>query len=176
VDADQGRSTELNRAAVYVEQHGSGTPVVLIHGGLTSSAMWEAVGWRSGRTVAGVSKRPPLPVKVGAIAFVVVSAPSQVATALAGGGADLVFGLAMTFAVVILAYQLWLGTPVVLWVVCLILGANAAAILKHLLITGGWRYASTVIVLLIAGLLLIPRSARRWFGLQSQGGTSGPGT
>jgi len=41
VDAHEGRSIEVNGAAVYVEQHGSGTPVVLIHGGLTSSAMWE---------------------------------------------------------------------------------------------------------------------------------------
>jgi pimeloyl-ACP methyl ester carboxylesterase len=40
VDAHEGRSIEVNGAAVYVEQHGSGTPVVLIHGGLISSAMW----------------------------------------------------------------------------------------------------------------------------------------
>jgi pimeloyl-ACP methyl ester carboxylesterase len=41
VDAHQGRSIEVNGAAVYVEQHGSGTAVVLIHGGLMSNAMWE---------------------------------------------------------------------------------------------------------------------------------------
>jgi pimeloyl-ACP methyl ester carboxylesterase len=41
VDAAEGRSIEVNGAAVYVEQHGSGLPVVLIHGGLMSSAMWE---------------------------------------------------------------------------------------------------------------------------------------
>jgi pimeloyl-ACP methyl ester carboxylesterase len=41
VDANEGRSIEVNRATVYVEQHGTGTPVVLIHGGLVSSAMWE---------------------------------------------------------------------------------------------------------------------------------------
>jgi pimeloyl-ACP methyl ester carboxylesterase len=39
--AHEGRSIEVNGAAVYVEQHGSGTPVVLIHGGLMSNAMWE---------------------------------------------------------------------------------------------------------------------------------------
>lgn len=41
VDAHEGRSIEVNGASVYVEQHGSGTPVVLIHGGLIASAMWE---------------------------------------------------------------------------------------------------------------------------------------
>src|SRR5215216_1610063 len=41
VDAHEGRSIEVNGAAVYVEQYGSGTPVVLIHGGLVSNAMWE---------------------------------------------------------------------------------------------------------------------------------------
>jgi pimeloyl-ACP methyl ester carboxylesterase len=43
VHAREGRSIEVNGAAVYVEQHGSGTPVVLIHGGLLSNAMWEPV-------------------------------------------------------------------------------------------------------------------------------------
>jgi pimeloyl-ACP methyl ester carboxylesterase len=41
VDAADGRSIEVNGAVLYVEQQGSGTPVVLIHGGLISSAMWE---------------------------------------------------------------------------------------------------------------------------------------
>ena len=41
MDAHEGRSIAVNGAAVYVEQHGSGTPVVLIHGGLVSNAMWE---------------------------------------------------------------------------------------------------------------------------------------
>jgi pimeloyl-ACP methyl ester carboxylesterase len=39
--AHEGRSIEVNGAAVYVKQHGSATPVVLIHGGLMSHAMWE---------------------------------------------------------------------------------------------------------------------------------------
>ena len=38
---DEGRSIEVNEATVYVEEHGSGTPVVLIHGGLISNAMWK---------------------------------------------------------------------------------------------------------------------------------------
>jgi pimeloyl-ACP methyl ester carboxylesterase len=38
-----GRRTEVNGATLYYEEHGAGTPVVLIHGGLTSSAMWEPV-------------------------------------------------------------------------------------------------------------------------------------
>jgi pimeloyl-ACP methyl ester carboxylesterase len=36
-----GRSIEVNGAALYCEQRGAGTPVVLIHAGLVSSAMWE---------------------------------------------------------------------------------------------------------------------------------------
>ncbi len=35
-----GRSIEVNGAALYCEERGSGTPVVLIHAGLVSSAMW----------------------------------------------------------------------------------------------------------------------------------------
>jgi pimeloyl-ACP methyl ester carboxylesterase len=41
MDAREGRSIEVNGAALYVEQHGSGTPVVLIHGGLLTNAMWD---------------------------------------------------------------------------------------------------------------------------------------
>jgi pimeloyl-ACP methyl ester carboxylesterase len=38
-----GRSIEVNGAALYYEEHGAGAPVVLIHGGLVSGAMWEPV-------------------------------------------------------------------------------------------------------------------------------------
>ena len=37
----RGRSIEVNGATLYYEDRGAGTPLVLIHGGLTSSAMWE---------------------------------------------------------------------------------------------------------------------------------------
>jgi pimeloyl-ACP methyl ester carboxylesterase len=36
-----GRSIEVNGATLYYEERGAGTPVMLIHGGLVSSAMWE---------------------------------------------------------------------------------------------------------------------------------------
>jgi pimeloyl-ACP methyl ester carboxylesterase len=38
-----GRSIEVNGAALYYEQHGDGAPLILIHGGLASSAEWEPV-------------------------------------------------------------------------------------------------------------------------------------
>src|SRR5215218_2686448 len=38
-----GRSIEVDGATLYCEERGTGTPVVLIHGGLVSSAMWEPV-------------------------------------------------------------------------------------------------------------------------------------
>ena len=37
----RGRSREVNGATLYYEDRGAGAPLVLIHGGLTSSAMWE---------------------------------------------------------------------------------------------------------------------------------------
>jgi pimeloyl-ACP methyl ester carboxylesterase len=38
-----GRSIEVHGATLYCEERGTGTPVVLIHGGLVSSAMWGPV-------------------------------------------------------------------------------------------------------------------------------------
>jgi pimeloyl-ACP methyl ester carboxylesterase len=39
----RGHSIEVNGATLYYEERGTGTPVVLIHGGLMSSAMWGSV-------------------------------------------------------------------------------------------------------------------------------------
>jgi pimeloyl-ACP methyl ester carboxylesterase len=38
-----GRRVEVNGASLYVEEHGQGVPVVLIHGATTSHSMWDAV-------------------------------------------------------------------------------------------------------------------------------------
>ncbi len=38
-----GRSIEVNGAALYYEQEGDGAPLLLIHGGLASSAEWDSV-------------------------------------------------------------------------------------------------------------------------------------
>jgi pimeloyl-ACP methyl ester carboxylesterase len=38
-----GSSIDVNGAALYYEQHGAGAPLLLIHGGLSSSAQWGAV-------------------------------------------------------------------------------------------------------------------------------------
>jgi pimeloyl-ACP methyl ester carboxylesterase len=35
-----GRQIEANGVSLYVEEHGAGDPLVLVHGGLVSSAMW----------------------------------------------------------------------------------------------------------------------------------------
>ncbi|MDX6645514.1 MAG: hypothetical protein QOK40_1241 [Miltoncostaeaceae bacterium] len=37
----ESRSIELNGATLHYEERGAGTPLVLVHGGLVSSAMWE---------------------------------------------------------------------------------------------------------------------------------------
>ena len=38
-----GRSVDVNGAALYYEEQGEGDPLILIHGGLGSSARWQAV-------------------------------------------------------------------------------------------------------------------------------------
>ena len=38
-----GRSLEINGAALYYEERGEGAPLILVHGGLSSSAQWEPV-------------------------------------------------------------------------------------------------------------------------------------
>jgi pimeloyl-ACP methyl ester carboxylesterase len=38
-----GRTIEVNGATIYYEEHGQGTPLVLIHGGLCSIASWAAL-------------------------------------------------------------------------------------------------------------------------------------
>ena len=38
-----GRSIDVNGVALYYEEHGEGDPVILIHGGYASSAMWQVV-------------------------------------------------------------------------------------------------------------------------------------
>lgn len=38
-----GRTVAVNGVTVYYEEHGEGTPLVLVHGGLVSSAMWGAL-------------------------------------------------------------------------------------------------------------------------------------
>src|SRR5215203_1010384 len=38
-----GRSIDVNGVALYYEEQGEGDPLILIHGGLVSSAMWQAV-------------------------------------------------------------------------------------------------------------------------------------
>jgi pimeloyl-ACP methyl ester carboxylesterase len=38
-----GRSVEVNGVALYYEEHGDGAPLILIHGGLSSSAQWHPV-------------------------------------------------------------------------------------------------------------------------------------
>jgi pimeloyl-ACP methyl ester carboxylesterase len=42
-DRGGGRRIEVNGASVHYEERGAGTPLILIHGGLVSSAMWEPV-------------------------------------------------------------------------------------------------------------------------------------
>ena len=41
VDYQQQLVEDVNGASLYYEERGSGAPLVLIHGGLASSAMWE---------------------------------------------------------------------------------------------------------------------------------------
>lgn len=41
MEAHEGRAFQVNGAALHVRQLGSGTPVVLVHGGLITSAMWD---------------------------------------------------------------------------------------------------------------------------------------
>jgi pimeloyl-ACP methyl ester carboxylesterase len=38
-----GRSIDVNGVALYCEEQGEGDPLILIHGGLVSSAMWQAM-------------------------------------------------------------------------------------------------------------------------------------
>ena len=38
-----GRSIDVNEVALYYEEQGEGDPLILIHGGLVSSAMWQAL-------------------------------------------------------------------------------------------------------------------------------------
>ena len=38
-----GRSIDVNEVVLYYEEQGEGAPLILIHGGLVSSAMWQAV-------------------------------------------------------------------------------------------------------------------------------------
>ena len=38
-----GRSVEVNGAILHYEEHGDGAPLILIHGGLSSSSQWEPV-------------------------------------------------------------------------------------------------------------------------------------
>ena len=38
-----GRSIDVNEVALYYEEQGEGNPLILIHGGLVSSASWQAV-------------------------------------------------------------------------------------------------------------------------------------
>src|SRR5215813_2855383 len=38
-----GRFVEVNQAALYYEEHGDGPPLILIHGGLSTSSFWEPV-------------------------------------------------------------------------------------------------------------------------------------
>jgi pimeloyl-ACP methyl ester carboxylesterase len=38
-----GGSLDVNGAAVYHEEHGDGAPLIVIHGGLSSSTAWEPV-------------------------------------------------------------------------------------------------------------------------------------
>jgi pimeloyl-ACP methyl ester carboxylesterase len=38
-----GRAVEVNGAALYYEEHGDGQPLILIHGGLSTSAQWTPV-------------------------------------------------------------------------------------------------------------------------------------
>src|SRR5215212_3642358 len=38
-----GRSIDVNGVVLYYKEQGEGDPLILIHGGLVSSAMWQAV-------------------------------------------------------------------------------------------------------------------------------------
>jgi pimeloyl-ACP methyl ester carboxylesterase len=38
-----GRSLEVNGASLYYQEHGDGAPLILIHGGLSSSADWQSL-------------------------------------------------------------------------------------------------------------------------------------
>lgn len=40
-EGTSGRSIDVNGTVLYYEEHGHGRPLVLVHGGLGSSAMWE---------------------------------------------------------------------------------------------------------------------------------------
>jgi len=40
-DTSVGRNIDVDGVRLYVEQHGAGDPLVLVHGGTVSSAMWE---------------------------------------------------------------------------------------------------------------------------------------
>jgi pimeloyl-ACP methyl ester carboxylesterase len=42
-ESRSGRTVDVNGAALYYEEHGSGAPLILVHGGLGSGAQWEPV-------------------------------------------------------------------------------------------------------------------------------------
>jgi pimeloyl-ACP methyl ester carboxylesterase len=43
IEHRSGRSLEVNRASLYYKEQGDGAPLILIHGGLSSSAQWQPV-------------------------------------------------------------------------------------------------------------------------------------
>jgi hypothetical protein len=119
-------------------------------------------------------RRPPLPVILAVIA-VIVSYALPIGSLIRAGGVHLVAGLSAGALVLGLAYGLWRGSPVVLWLFALILAVNVATGVPNYGKADVWWIVHMLTPFLIAGLLWVPMPARRWFSRRRRVSAPNPG-
>ena len=107
-------------------------------------------------------RRPPRPV-LAALAVLIVGYATVIAYGPWTDAAGVTASLIATAIAVALIYGLWRGNPLAQGLVVLAMAGNLIfGFLEHAGI--GWlRAANMVAALVIAVLLLVPRSSRRWF-------------
>ena len=72
-----GQYAEVNGINLYFETHGAGRPMILLHGGLVDSGLWDLAGHLAGRATRPGLPSPVLPLLLGSIVVLAVVSSSS---------------------------------------------------------------------------------------------------
>jgi hypothetical protein len=118
-------------------------------------------------------RRPPLPV-LAALSLLVVGYTAVFALGPWASAAHVIAGLIAAALAAVLIYGMWRGNSFARGLIVLLMAGNLiSGFLSHARISG-WRAVGMAAALVIAALLLVPRSSRRWFTDPSWGSAPNP--
>jgi hypothetical protein len=119
-------------------------------------------------------RRPPFPV-LASLAVQVVGYTAVIAVGPWNDTAYVIGTLIVAAIAVALIYGLWRGNSLARGVIVLLMAGNLMSAFLSQARISGWRAVEMAAALVIAALLLAPRSSRRWFAAPSSDSAPNPG-